>query len=222
MKLRAALTAQPVPLLHRIASETDLEIGDNLNKPALIDALSRHLAHPASVERHFSQLNAPCRDVLTTLASEGGELPRTVAVKELGHGFEHRFTEMIESATLLGLAFQDTQVYGETDPLVGVPESILKSFPLPPALQNRLRAQLVNCSLGQLKTFVVDLGIQTRETRGPFLIELIRDHLSNPDELKTYLQALSEDCRDVLDFVLSETSPTPADVEARLGETSVQ
>ena len=222
MKLRAALTAQPVPLLHSIASETDLETGDHLNKPALIDALSRHLAQPAAVKRHLSRLSAPCRDLLTHLAAEGGELPRSVAIKELGHGFEHRFTEMIESATLLGLAFQDTQVHGNDDPLVGVPESILKSFPLPANLQNRLRALLVNYSLGQLKTFADDLGVKTRETRRPFLIELIRDHLSSPDELKAYLKALSEDRRDVLDFVLSESSPTPADVESRLGEVSVR
>ncbi len=222
MKLRAALTAQPVPLLRRIAAETNLETDSHLNKPALIDALSRHLSRPAAVKRHLTRLNEPCRDLLVELAAEGGELPRSIAVKELGHGFEHRFDEMIECATLIGLAFQDTHVHGAADPLVGVPESIVKSLPVPASQHNRLRSLLVNHSQGQLKAFAADLGIRTRETRRPYLIELVRSHLTDPDQLKTYLKALSEERRDVLDLVLSESEPTPAVVEARLGEGAVR
>lgn len=222
MKLRAALTAQPVPLLRRIAAETELETEEHLNKPALIDALSRHLAQPAAVDRHLARLSDPCRELLSQLAAQGGELPRSVAIAELGHGFEHRFSEMIESATLLGLAFQDTQVHGETDPLIGVPESILRSLALPEGKQHRLRAVLANYSLGQLTTFARDLGIEMRENRRPFLIEIIHRHLTDPDHLKAYLKGLSEDRRDVLDFVLSESAPTPADVESRLGEGAVR
>ncbi|MCH2664295.1 hypothetical protein MK139_08110, partial [bacterium] len=129
MKLRAALSLQQIGALKLLAQNVAGDEAAALNRPALMDLLCRRLASSTVIEERLRDLDKEGRTLVRKLAMEGGELPYSIAVHELGSGFHHRFDDILKALTVAGLVFSDNESLSKDDPLVGIPETILKSIP---------------------------------------------------------------------------------------------
>ena len=105
-------------------------------KPILADALCRILPDPEHVAKRLSSLSPEQRAMVQTLAAEGGELLEAEAVEKFANGFLPRLQAQLSDLT--GLVFRDAHTLGDPDVLIGIPESLLKSIPIPDADQGRL------------------------------------------------------------------------------------
>ena len=222
MKLRAVLSLQPVDNLQRIAAHADIPLDPDSNKTARIDLLCRRLPAPSQVAARLEALDPNQRDFVTTLAAEGGELLKSDAVQELSEGFAHRFQSLLNALSEVGLAFQDNETLGPAHPLVGIPDSLLKSIPVSEADRGRLRAVMKSTSIGLLRAFARELDAPVPDSGRPFVVQSIRAQLLNPERLAAYLNGLSEERRAVLDLLLKEKEATPEDLRKRLGEGAVR
>ena len=202
MKFRAALTLQPVNDLRKIAATVSDEDLEPLNRPALMDLLCTRFASANVVESCLDKLDKESRGVVNTIAMEGGDLPYSVALQVLGGGFQNRFDELLNSLTLAGLVFRDPDALSKKDPLVGIPETILKSIP-DVETTHRLRSIMATFALGQLRAFATDLGISPLPNQKAYLVESIRDVLTDCDSLRDYIKSLPDDQRLLLDYCLS-------------------
>ena len=158
MRLRAALSLQKTGNLKKIAETLGGADAKMLNRPALMDLVCKRFASTTVVESCLKGLDHEKRKLVEKLAIEGGELPYSIALQDLGGGFRHRFDDLLDALTLAGLVFRDPESLSSDDPLVGIPETILKSIPGVKA-NDRLRAIMSTFALGQLRTFAGDLGI---------------------------------------------------------------
>ena len=221
MKLRAALSLQQIGDLKKIAEEVGGEEAKSLNKPALMDLLCRRFALTSVVESRLAGLNDEGRGLVEKLAIEGGELPYSIALQDLGGGFRHRFDGLLDTLTLAGLVFRDKESLSDDDPLVGIPETILKSIPGVEA-NDRLRAIMSAFALSQLRTFAGDLGITPIPAKKAYLVEAIRDVLTDGSSLRDYVRSLPDDQRVVLDYCLSNEVLTVGDIREALTEGALR
>ena len=156
------------------------------------------------------------------LASEGGELLKSDAVEELSSGLTRRFQKTFEEISTTGLAFEETETLGENNPVVGIPDPILKSISIPEDLAGSLRFVMRDPSIGLLRTFARDLGALPRDSRRPFVVKAIRTHLLDPVKLKTFMDGLSETKRAILDLLLSKGQVSQALVREHIGERAIR
>ncbi|MCZ6634021.1 MAG: helicase-associated domain-containing protein [bacterium] len=220
MKLRSILSQQPIQMLRHTADQVGLP--STPNKTILIDLLCQALTDPKGIQDRLDSLSEPQKTFVISLAAEGGELLKSEAVAELNDGFEHTFQALMDDLAQIGLVFQDSTTLDAEHPLIGIPDSILKSIPISLSDRARLRGIMKAVSIGLLRTFTKDCNIQLNDTRRPFVIQAIRDHLLTPDNLKAFLNSLSEDKRTLLDLFLKEEEITPADLQEHLGESAVR
>ena len=213
MKLRAILSLQPADMLHRIAANTHLPADPGGNKSVVIDLLCRHL--PSATGAQMKSLDAEQQAFVIGLAAEGGELLEMDAVVELSDGFDRRFQSMCRSLAETGLVFQDAKTLGADAPLVGIPDTLLKSISVPPADTGRLRDIMKSTSIGLLRAFARDLHLTLKDPRRPFVVQAIRNRLLNLEGLKAYLNSLSDDQKALLDRVLKGGAATMEDVQSQ-------
>jgi hypothetical protein len=221
MKFRAALTLQPVNDLRKIAATVSDEDLEPLNRPALMDLLCTRFASANVVESCLDKLDKELRGVVNTIAMEGGDLPYSVALQVLGGGFQNRFDELLNSLTLAGLVFCDPGALSKKDPLVGIPETILKSIP-DVETTHRLRSIMATFALGQLRAFATDLGISPIPNQKAYLVEAIRDVLTDCDSLRDYIKSLPDDQRVLLDYCLSNDTLTVSAISDALTEGALR
>lgn len=212
MKLRAILSLQTIQKLRRIAGVAGLPSDPSGNKTALIDLLCGPLSRPEAVAARLDVLTPEQREFVTALAAEGGELLETEAVDELSNGFVRPFRALLSALSEAGLVFQDSETLGADCPLVGIPDPLLRSIPVPEADRGRLRQAMKTTSIGLLRAFARDLGVLSRDTRRPFVVQAIRAHLLNPEHLKAYMNGLSEEKRAILDRTLKVDEITPEEI----------
>ena len=221
MRLRAALSLQKTGNLKKIAETLGGADAKMLNRPALMDLVCKRFASTTVVESCLKGLDHEKRKLVEKLAIEGGELPYSIALQDLGGGFRHRFDDLLDALTLAGLVFRDPESLSSDDPLVGIPETILKSIPGVKA-NDRLRAIMSTFALGQLRTFAGDLGITPIPTKKPYLVEAIRDLLIDGDSLRGYIRSLPDDQRVLLDYCLSNDVQTVGEIGEALTEGALR
>ncbi|MBS11730.1 MAG: hypothetical protein CME19_09020 [Gemmatimonadetes bacterium] len=221
MKLRAALSLQQVGDIKQIAEAVAGDEAKALNRPALMDLLCTRLASPTTIEGQLKGLDSEGRQVVQRLAQEGGELPYSVALKDLGRGFSHRFDDLLGVLTLAGLVYRDPESLSKDDPLVGIPETILRSIPGVEE-NDRLRSIMSTFALSQLRSFAEDLGIDPIPSKKAFLIEAIRDVLTDPDSLKDFVRSLPDDQRILLNHCLSHDTLTVSEIRDALTEGALR
>jgi hypothetical protein len=221
MKLRAALSLQQIGALKLLAQNVAGDEAAALNRPALMDLLCRRLASSTVIEERLRDLDKEGRTLVRKLAMEGGELPYSIAVHELGSGFHHRFDDILKALTVAGLVFSDNESLSKDDPLVGIPETILKSIP-DANTTDRLRAIMSTFALSQLRTFAENLGVSPLPAKKPYLIEAIREVLTDADSLKDYIGSLPDDQRILLDHCLSHDIQTVREIREALTEGALR
>ena len=219
MKLRTALTQYPFDTLCQIARNVGIDPGGS-NKTILADALCRILPDPEHIAKRLSSLSPEQRTMVQTLAAEGGELLEAEAVEKFANGFLPRFHAQLRDLT--GLVFRDAHTLGDPDILIGIPESLLKSIPIPDADQGRLLVILKPVSVGLLRAFADQIGLRPSDTRKPIVSNAIKDALLDTKTLHAYLNTLSEDRRAILDLFLPTTAITRSEVADKLGESAVR
>ncbi len=218
MKLRAVLSLQPIDRLCRTAASTDLPIHAGANKTVLIDLLCSHLSNPSRVQERLDSLQAEHREFVVNLAAEGGELLKADAIDELGAGFTHRFQAMQDVVSDLGLVFEDAETLGADGCLVGIPEPVLKAIDLPAKDQGRLRRLMQSRSIGLLRAFASELGCPYEDARRAFVARAIRNRLMDHEHLKTYITALPETKKAILNLALGKDAITQDEILNSLGE----
>lgn len=216
MKLRSALSRQPLPALQKLAANVGITDPPK-GKAALIDELCRSLPSADGVAERLGELDREARRFTTFLAAEGGELLWTDARREGGKDFDLRLDAILRELTAAGLVFQESES-SNGGRLVGIPEPILKVIPLPESQRGRLRSIMQDMSIGLLRTFAQESGIPTDSGSATHLIADIRTYLLNLDNLKSFLAAQTEEKRAILDLFLKGKALSPADVVAQLGE----
>ncbi|MXX12630.1 MAG: hypothetical protein F4Z86_04145 [Gemmatimonadetes bacterium] len=219
MKLRTALTQYPFNTLCQLARDVGIDPGGS-NKTILADALCRILPDPENVAKRLSSLSQEQRAMVQTLAAEGGELLEAEAVEKFANGFLPRLHAQLRDLT--GLVFRDVHTLGDSDVLIGIPESLLKSIPIPDADQGRLLVILKPVSVGLLRAFADQIGLRPSDTRKPIVSNAIRDTLLDIKTLHAYLNTLSEDRRAILDLFLPANAITRSEVADKLGESAVR
>ena len=219
MKLRTALTQYPFDTLCQLARDVGVDPTGS-NKTILADALCRILPDPKHVAKRLSSLSLEQRAMVQTLAAEGGELLETEAVEKFANGFLPRLHAQLSDLT--GLVFRDAHTLGDSDVLIGIPESLLKSIPIPDADQGRLLVILKPVSVGLLRAFADQIGLRPSDTRKPIVSNAIRDTLLDIKTLHAYLNTLSEDRRAILDLFLPANAITRSEVADKLGESAVR
>lgn len=222
MKLRSVLSLQPVENLQQIAESANIALDPHSNKTALIDLLCRLLPVPAQVATQLKGLNSKQRNSITTLAAEGGELLKSDAIKELSGGSVNRFQSLLKTFSKVGLAFQDNETLGTKHPLVGIPDSLMKSIPVPETQRGRLRTVMKSTSLGLLRAFARELEIPVQDSQRPFVTQSVRAYLLNPKHLSSYLNRLSEERRAIFNLLLKEKEVTREELQKRLGESTAR
>ena len=218
MKLRVILSQYLLADLQKIAHQAGLPVEPRSNKTVLIDLLCRSLPDAEGLSARLQSLTDEHRHILTTLAAEGGELLEEDAIDELCDGFAHRFHAQIDALTEAGLVFRDQHALSEHRVLVGIPDAMLKGIPIPESDRGRLRANMKSMSIGLLRAFAHELNLALPDMRRPCVIQGIRNALLLSDGLKTYLQALSETKRAILDLCLSHPQITHREMRQTLGE----
>lgn len=221
MKLRSALSLQPVGDIKKLAVAIGGAEAKTLNRPALMDLLCTRLASASVVEAQLKALDKDGREIVQKLAAEGGELPYSIAVKDLGAGFSHRFDDMLSTLMMSGLVFRDPEALSKDDPLVGIPETVLRSIPGVEE-NDRLRSIMASFALSQLRTFADELGISPIPTKKAYLVEAIRDLLTDKDSLKEYIRSLPDDQRILLDYCLSHDTLTVEEIREALTEGALR
>ncbi len=222
MKLRSTLSLQSTSDLRQIATNTGLPADSVRNKSELVDLCCRHLSKPAQVRDRMKALNSAQTDFITTLAAEGGELLEAEAIEELCGGLVHRFHDILISLSGVGLVFQDRESLGPDHNIVGIPEPLLKTIPVPPSHQKRLRTVMKPLSIGHLRAFASQAGTRLFDHRRPFVIQAIRDHLLDPDRLRDYVNSLSDEKRAILNELLKSGETTQETVRQNQGEDAVR
>lgn len=221
MKLRAALTQQQIGDLKKIAKTVAGDEAKALNRPALMDLLCTRLASTTVIGDRLTSLDTEGTRLVKALAVEGGELPYSVALRDLGSGMPNRFDDIIHALTLEGLVFRDPDSLSKKDPLIGIPETILRSIP-EGASADRLRAIMATFALSQLRTFAADLGISPIPSQKAYLVEAIREVLTDGDSLKDYVRSLPDDQRILLDYCLSHDTLTVSEIRDALTEGALR
>ena len=219
MKLRAALTQYPFDTLCQLARDVGIDPTGS-NKTILADALCRILPDPENVAKHLSSLSPEQRAMVQTLAAEGGELLEAEAVEKFANGFLPRLHAQLSDLT--GLVFRDAHTLGDSEVLIGIPESLLKSIPIPDADQGRLLVILKPVSVGLLRAFADQIGLNLSDMRKPIVSNAIKEVLLNTKTLHAYLNTLSEDRRAILDLFLPSNAITRSEVADKLGESAVR
>ena len=219
MKLRTALTQYPFDTLCQIARNVGIDPGGS-NKTILADALCRVLPDPERVAKRLRSLSPEQRTMVQTLAAEGGELLEAEAVEKFANGFLPRLHAQLRDLT--GLVFRDAHTLGDSDVLIGIPESLLKSIPIPDADQGRLLVILKPVSVGLLRAFADQIGLNLSDTRKPIVSNAIKEALLDTKTLHAYLNTLSEDRRAILDLFLPANAITRSEVADKLGESAVR
>ncbi len=220
MKLRTALTQYPFSTLCQLARDVGIDPGGS-NKTFLADELCRLLPDPERIAKRLSALSPEQRAMVQTLAAEGGDLLETEAVEKFANGFLPRLHAQLSDLT--GLVFRDVHTLGDSDVLIGIPESLLKSIPISDADQGRLLVILKPISVGLLRAFADQIGLNLSDTRKPIVSNAIRDALLDIKTLRTYLDdTLSEDRRAILDLFLPANAITRSEIADKLGESAVR
>lgn len=219
MKLRAALTQYPFDTLCQLARDVGVDPGGS-NKTILADELCRLLPDPEHVAKRLSSLSPEQRTIVQTLAAEGGELLEAEAVEKFANGFLPRLHAQLSDLT--GLVFRDAHTLDDSCVLIGIPESLLKSIPIPDADQGRLLAIMKPVSVGLLRAFADQIGLNLSDTRKPIVSNAIKDALLDTKTLHAYLNTLSEDRRAIFDLFLPANAITRSEVADKLGESAVR
>lgn len=219
MKLRAALTQYPFNTLCQLARDAGIDPSGS-NKTILADALCRILPDPEHVAKRLTTLSPEQRAMVQTLAAEGGEILEAEAVEKFANGFLPRLHAQLSDLT--GLVFRDAHTLGDPCALIGIPESLLKSIPIPDADQGRLLVIMKPVSVGLLRAFADQIDLRLSDTRKPIVSYAIRDALLDPKTLHAYLNTLGEDRRAILDLFLPANAITRREVADKLGESSVR
>jgi hypothetical protein len=220
MKLRTALSQYPVPEIRKLAETMGLVLDTKANKTLMIDQLCQVLSVPERITDAFRSLAKPLQKLVQGIAAEGGDLLEEDVIEELADGFEHRLKAQVDELTGFGLVFRDTETPNQ--PLLGIPDSFLKSIPLSAKHQGRLRLVLKSVSVGILRNLAEDLALPVSDTRRPFILRSIRHALLTPSTLAPYIQRQSEDRRAVLDFLLVQPVVTRSEIEQALGENALR
>jgi len=220
MKLRSILSLQAADALRRIAANCDVSVDAGGNKTALIDLLCRALPDASSVERRLSSLTRPDREFVVQLAAEGGELLEQEALEELAGGFAKTFRAQLATLSEQGLVFIDTRTVGKHEPIVGVPDPILRSIPASDDAGTRLRGLMRSTSIGHLRSFAQQLGLETGPVERQELVRAIRRHLLNQKTLKQFVSGLSDQSRAILDLLLENRTATREITRQKLGESA--
>jgi len=218
MKLRAVLSQQPVAVLRRVAANAQLTPEPASNKSALVDLLCQRLSSPPNLAGRLGALSREQRGFVDTLAAEGGELLEEDAVQELAQGFDRRFEVLRTSLSEVGLVFRDIGTLGPENPLVGIPDSFLKSIAVADGDAGRLRSVTKSTSVGILRAFAGQLGIESRDSRRPLVVREIRSRLLSVEGIEAYLAGLSEAQKSLLDSILERGSTTLAEARQHAGE----
>ena len=219
MTLRAALTQYSFDTLCQLARDVGVD-PEGSNKTILADALCRVLPDPERVAKRLSALSPEQRAMVQTLAAEGGEILEAEAVEKFANGFLPRLQAQLNDLT--GLVFRDAHTLGDSDVLIGIPESLLKSIPIPDADQGRLLVILKPVSVGLLRAFADQIGLNLSDTRKIIVSNAIRDALLDLKTLHAYLNTLSEDRRAILDLFLPANAITRSEIADKLGEIAVR
>ena len=219
MKLRTALTQYPFDTLCQLACNVGIDPTGS-NKTILADALCRVLPDPEHVAKRLSSLSPEQRAMVQTLAAEGGELLEVEAVEKFANGFLPRLHAQLRDLT--GLVFRDAHTLGDPDVLIGIPESLLKSIPIPDADQGRLLVILKPVSVGLLRAFADQIGLDLSDTRKPIVSNAIKEALLDTKTLHAFLNTLSEDRRAILDLFLPANAIKRSEVADKLGESAVR
>lgn len=219
MKLRAALTQYPLETLCQIARNEGIDPSGS-NKTVLTDALCRVLPDPKRVAKRLTALSNEQRAMVQALAAEGGEVLESEAVEKFANGFLPRLHALLND--LNGLVFRDAHTLGDPCILIGIPESLLKSIPIPDANQGRLLVVMKPISVGLLRAFADQIGLRLSDIRKPIVSNAIRGALLDTKTLRNYLNTLSEDRRAILDLFLPANAITRSEVTDKLGESAVR
>ena len=190
------------------------------NKTFLVDVLCRVLPEPERVAERLCALSEEQRAMVRNLAVEGGELLEAEAVEIYANGFLPRLHARVSALT--GLVFRDAHTLGDAHVLIGIPESLLKSIPIPAADQGRLRALVKPVSVGLLRAFADRIGLRLLDTRKPIVGHAIANALLAPETLHAFLDTLSEERRAILDLFLADNALTRRKVAKKLGEAATR
>ncbi len=220
MTLRAALTQYPFGTLSQLARDAGVALHRGSNKTFLVDVLCRVLPEPERVAERLCALSKEQRAMVRDLAAEGGELLEAEAVEIYANGFLPRLHAQVSALT--GLVFRDAHTLGDAHVLIGIPESLLKSIPIPAADQGRLRALVKPVSVGLLRAFADQIDLRLLDTRKSIVGHAIANALLAPNTLRAFLGALSEERRAILDLFLADNAITHGKVAEKLGEAAAR
>ena len=219
MKLRTALTQYSFDTLCQLARDVGID-PEGSNKTILADALCRVLPDPDHVAKTPQFPIARTAHNGTDPCRRRGELLEAEAVEKFANGFLPRLHAQLSDLT--GLVFRDAHTLGDSDVLIGIPESLLKSIPIPDADQGRLLVILKPVSVGLLRAFADQIGLNLSDTRKIIVSNAIKDALLDIKTLHAYLNTLSEDRRAILDLFLPGNAITRREIADKLGESAVR
>ncbi|MFP4380218.1 MAG: helicase-associated domain-containing protein [Candidatus Sumerlaeia bacterium] len=219
MKLKSALKSLKIEDLQSISQFWDFPDGPEEqleDADQWIEHLYPRMQNPSHFHEVFVKLSRFQRKVVQFLAIHGGNLSEKELKqrcfrksKKTDNGDEiPDFKATMELLEQRGFVFYERWkgINGKSNSsqrIYGIPEPFLRMIELPHVWQNYLGKILRDISTDQLQALVSNgLGIKAPSNKRDALIFAVRDKLTDPDTLRTYIDSLPEDQRETLHLIM--------------------
>lgn len=193
MKLRHLLRKQERLILERIVHNRELEI-ENLNTLSdreLLEKINECLRKDDKIKYVLEKLDPQERRLFDFLALYGGDAKEQEVISHLYPEAPNAYLKSIDVLSAHCLAFRIAGAEPDKAHCY-IPEQYLKYILVPRFAVKRLDHLLKQSSLGQLKSIVFDgLNLKPKSAQPDDLIELIKNVLLNPENLKVHLDGMN-------------------------------
>ncbi len=205
MKLKPHLRAAAPERLEEILRFWRLEPDPAARTSAeLAEYLYPRLQSPVYFRQAFDRLELGEREAVYLLALHGGELPVQEFRRRAGLSAAGRYEELADRLERRGFAWRETIAEaGHRLRIIGLPEPHVRLIELPPYWQGFIGHFLQGLSLAELQAISREsFGERPATRRKALLVQLLRDRLLDPDQLRQCLERLTAAEREIWQFLL--------------------
>ncbi|MCX7046406.1 MAG: helicase-associated domain-containing protein, partial [Candidatus Sumerlaeota bacterium] len=205
MKLKSILREQSVETLESIIRFWDImppehpvEDEDQWHE-GLVGFLYPRLQFQPYFRMVFERLTEDEKDLVYFLAIHGGDLTEEEVVRRQMAGNREAVRQLVAELTRKGFVFcDDLSQQAEKMRLIGVPEPYLRFIELPPYWEGYLGDFLKDLPAPQLMHIATrGLGLTLESKKRHYVINMIRDFLLKPGQLRSYISNLPDNEREL-------------------------
>ena len=207
MKLKSVLKSLDVESLHGIQEYWDLPAPagrENLDQERWVEHLYPRLQNGGHFQVALEQLEPSQRDLVSFLAIHGGNMEEKELRKRFFGGNREEMREAVAAMARRGFVFHERWTDVEGKPHVyGIPEPFLRLIDLPHFWHGHLGNLLREVPVAHLHRIASEgLGLKHVSNKRDRLLYEVREQLLAPDNLRLYVDSLSETRREILLLLL--------------------